>query len=298
MYFKEVVPRGYKIAIIIVVTLVSGLFISISLLNPSNYRTLPFTCGFSVFWIIYSCYYFRSHSKIGLLENFIIVPKRGRYRGTYDVEGKVKMRNGKIYIPYDEIQEIHVYDNKVYLKYRGLLNFMSLEPITLEKFMSTLKDKIGQKSLNISISIEESLLESEVKVFKNNILSNIPTVIGFTIIMSFPNVFGIYQLVEDGYAFESLFFALAIGLVTVILYYSIYKYEDLIVLGDKELIKLSKYGNITLGVEKISYEKIKCVRKTKWRVDLKTKSRIFYLVPSEKDTFYKMINEKIQTERK
>lgn len=297
MYFKEVELKPHKVGAIIMIIIISSILISISLSNPSNYVTLPFTIGISILLVIYSFYYLLSHSKIGLLDKCISVSKRGRYKGLFDVEGKVKIINGKIQIPYNEIQDIQVSDNKIYLKYQGLLNFIVLEPIDLEKFLSVLKSKLKEKSLDIPITIDEPLLKDEYIVFRNNILSNIPTIIAFTIFMSFPNGAGIYYLIKDGYSWDSFAFSLITFLVTIGIYYTIYMYRELMIFGDNELIKLTKYGNITLGVEKTPYENIKSVRKTKWRVDLKTKSGYMYLVPSEKDTFYKMINEKIQKQK-
>lgn len=298
MYFKEVEPRPYKAGLIIIFIIISSILISISLSNPSNYTILPFTIGISVLLVIYSFFYLLSHNKIGILDDYISVSKRGRYKSILDVEGKIKIINGKIHIPYNEIQEIQVSDNKIYLKYQGLLNFIVLEPIDLEKFLSVFKSKLVEKNLDIPINVNEFLLKDEYIVFRNNILSNIPTIMAFTIFLSFPNGTGIYYLIKDGYSWDFFAFSLVTFLVTIGIYYTIYMYRELMIFGDNELIKLTKYGNMTLGVEKTPYEEIKSARKTKWRVDLKTKSGYMYLVPSKKDAFYKMINEKITTEIK
>lgn len=290
MYFKEKTPLLYKVGIIINILLISGIFISIGLTKPSNYWFLPIGIAISIILIIYSCQYLSSHSKIGVFDEKLSVSKNGRYKGCLDVEGKIKIINGKIIIPYKEIQEIKVYSNKIYLKYKGILNFIVLEPKQLNNFLLILENKIKEQHLAIPINKNAGeIIKEETPVFRNNILNNIPTIIAFTIILAPLNIFSAYNLIK----YSDYFFFISASIASMGIYFAIFGYKELIILSDKELINWTKFGSIDLGVQKIPYNKINGIKKTKYRVDLKTKSGYIYLVITDKDKFCELLNNKI-----
>lgn len=290
MYFKEKTPLLYKVGIIINILLISGMFISIDLTKPSNYCFLPIGIAISIILIIYSCHYLSSHSKIGVFAESLSVSKNGRYKGCLDVESKIKIINGKMIIPYKEIQGIKVYSHKIYLKYKGILNFIVLEPKQLNDFLLILENKIKEQHLAIPINKNAGeIINEETPVFRNNILNNVPTIIAFTIFLAPLNCFSAYNLVK----YSDYFFFISTSIASMGIYFAIFAYKELIILSDKELIKWTKFGSIDLGIQKISYNKINGIKKTKYRVDLKTKSGYIYLVITDKDKFCELLNSKI-----
>lgn len=284
--FKEKVSKIPKMGIILPGCLVTIPFLSIVFSNPANSKFLPIVLGWCVLCVLVTIYRFNLLSTITLSDKVIFAPNRGYHRHINDVSGKVKILNGRILIPYNEITEVRVKNKKVYLTYTGLSNNVVLQPISIEQFIIALEEKLA--CVGVSVSIQNEICEENLLEFKNKTLTNKPTLICFAIFMLFPNIGGIVT--------GSGFFLTITILITIILFVAIFEYEQIIILSDEGIIETTQYGDADLGTKKIAYQDIAKITQTDWRVDIETNgegSLHFVSEPENVKVFHSKLQEKL-----
>lgn len=281
--FKERISKTYILGIIIPICFVTIPFIKIVFTNSSNVKFLPFVLVWCAFCILMAIYWFQLMSTIKLTDKVIFVPNKGYHKSINDLRGHIKIRNGRLVIPYNGISEIKIQNRTIYLSYNALSNNIVLHPIDVDEFILVLKENITNLGLNIPIYSEypkETLLE-----FKNNVLTNKPTLIAFSIIFLLLNLGGFFN---GSFIFTAL--------ITIIFFISIFEFRATIILSNKEILVTNRKGDIDLGTTKIVYEDITKITKTKWRVDIETKQNdniSFVSDPKKLDVFYSKLQNKV-----
>lgn len=281
--FKEKISKTYILGIIIPICFVTIPFIKIVFANSANAKFLPLVLVWCAFCILMAIYWFQLKSNIKLSDKVLFVPNRGYHKSINDVRGHVKIRNGRLVIPYNEISEIKIQNRTIYLSYNALSNNVVLHPIDVDEFILALKENLTNLGLNIPIQSEypkETLLE-----FKNNVLTNKPTLIAFSIIFLLLNLGGVFN---GSFIFTAL--------ITSIFFISIFEFRATIILSNKEILATNRKGDIDLGTTKIAYEDITKITKTKWRVDIETKQNeniSFVSDPEKLDVFYSKLQNKV-----
>jgi len=295
--FKENLSSTHKMGVIIPIILCIIPFLILSLTNFSNLIFILIFSGWCIFSILVVIYRLNSLSTIVLSDKMLLVPNRYYYKHSGDINKQVKILQGKLLIPYKEIIEITIRNKTIYLTYIGLSSSIIIQPRNIEQFILALKEKFQTINLNIPIHNES---DKNLLYFKNDILTNKPTLLGFAIIFLLPNLVGIFNLITANgigtfIEFDSLIFAIITALVTIIFFISIFKYRTIIILSDKEIIETSQLDNDKYSSKKIAYTDIKKITKTKWRVNIKTRTNdeiYFVSNPETVNIFYAQIKKK------
>ena len=293
--FKEKISATIILGIIFPICFVTLPFIIIVFANSSNLKLLPFVLGWCAFCVLVAIYRLQLMSNIKLDDKVIFVPNRGYHKSINDIRGHVKILNGRLVIPYNEISEIKIQNRTIYLSYNALSNNVVLHPIDVDEFVFALKENLTKLGLNIPIHSKypkETLLE-----FKNELLTNTPTLICFSIFLLLPNLAGLFSFITGrGNIVGTCIFMFFTLLTTITFYISIFQFRATIILSDKELIQANHQGDIDLGSCKIAYEDIIKITKTKWRVDIETNQEgtvSFVSNPEKLDVFYSKLQNKV-----
>lgn len=292
--FKEKISATIIFGIIFPMFFVTLPFIIIVFVNPANLKFVPFVLGWCAFCVLVTIYRLQLMSNIKLSDNIMLVPNRGYHKSINDVNGQVQIQNGRLVIPYNEISEIKIQNKTIFLSYNGLSNNVVLHPIDIDKFVLALKENIANIGINIPIHSEypkETLLE-----FKNELLTNTPTLICFSIFLLLPNLAGLFNIITGGVDIGTCIFMFFTLLTTITFYISIFQFRATIILSDKELIQANHQGDIDLGSYKIAYEDIIKITKNKWRVDIETNQGgtfSFVSNPEKIDVFYSKLQNKV-----
>jgi hypothetical protein len=180
--FKEKIPMMLKASMIIPALLITMPFLLIVFMNSANFWLLPFALGWCILVFVMIIHRFNLMTNVILSDEMVIAPNRGYHRHFSDVSGTAIIRNGRILIPYKELLEITVKEKTIYLTYRGLSNDIVLHPTDMENFILVLNEKLLEAGINIPINMKDNEPDkNNILKFRNNVLTNKPTIIIFAI---------------------------------------------------------------------------------------------------------------------
>ena len=294
LVFKENLSKMHLFGIIFSCFFVTVPLIWITFMNPENYWIWPGTavwCGLVflvAFWNLK-----KVSGVIELTDKEIKVANRGYFKDAItDLRTRVRIKNNRLLIPYEEVLDITVENGNVYLNFVGISSNVVLHPVDIGGFISELREK-----LSLSINIEYNTpVKSDSLVFENKVVTNAPTVITFAVIFVLLQIPGIWNIIHSG----NYILSIVIAVVTIIFFVVIFGlYKVKITLTDKEIVEYSKMGDADLGMKKVPYADISEVVETKWRVDIKKHSgESVYFVPADISDFYLQLQEKLNNYRK
>ena len=129
-------------------------FLVIPFIRPGNIVVLPF----SIVWclIVSALFIFRIRIIINVItldEKAILVPNNNPNIQFEDICDKIKIRNGRLVLPYEDILSITAEGEKIYIECKQFLNTLILILVDIDNFIFAVNEMVSQANASTIINI-------------------------------------------------------------------------------------------------------------------------------------------------